>query len=170
MGTDIRLPRVWAGNPGPIANRLYVTSPGEYNGAIAMAVNRTVYQRRRTPAVPISQVDFLVVVQSGNICIAAHAHNSATDGPGTRLATTGSVACPAPGAQTLSLGATVTPEWLSISADNATVSFRAANALGIIITEAGRGLVAYENVFPAPSAPSIAAFVIGGAYVLVGKP
>lgn len=77
---------------------------------------------------PISNIGFHVSVSSGNICVAVYRNNGSGRSavPGTRLATSGAVACPGAGFQTISLGGTVTVQrgdWIALSCDNTTAAF-----------------------------------------------
>jgi hypothetical protein len=158
---------------GPEPTWLYVCDPtarAASTSSVAVA-NRAVYIRRSTPAVPISKVLVSVGVQSGNICVAAYDHDVVNNRPGNRLATSGSVACPAPGEQSVSLGATVTPEWLCITVDNITATFSIASSAPSIVANAGRGRTAYQSsAFPAPNPAAPAGFLMGGLFILVGQP
>lgn len=121
----------------------------------------------------VSKIALEVVTASGNISVAAY-RNTGTGqnaAPGTRLATSGAIACPAAGYREISLGATVTitpGDWFAISADNATAAFRcmlngvASSALG-----AGRVLV-QQTAHPLPSSPASLQARIGNSILMVG--
>lgn len=88
--------------------------------------NRAVYTRLPGTGT-ISKVYLYVGVQSGNISLSIHEDSgsgvSAT--PGARLATTGSIACPAVGWYEWSLGSAlaVDNDWVSLACDNTTATF-----------------------------------------------
>lgn len=174
MGTEIRIPRVqpYGSVSGPRADWLYVCDPSARQVVTSIGVaNRTIYVRRVTPAVPISQIEFLVGVQSGNMCLAAYAHDAANNRPGAQLATTGSFAVPSSGDRSQSLGATVTPEWISIAVDNSTATFSAAFGLGLSAWLGGAGRVNYQDAaFPSPNPAVPIGAAMGGIFMLVGKP
>lgn len=167
----VRLGRAYADALGPVPGRLYTGEPGFlYSAASTVNTpNRTRFQRRTTRVMPISQVSFRVGVSSGNICVAAYAHDSATNHPGARLATTGSIACPASGDATVSLGATVSPEWLSFSCDNVTATFL-QRGTSDLISILGVGILSYRDVFLAPDPAAPTDFIVGRQMLLVGLP
>lgn len=96
------------------------------------SANDARYMRVRDGGV-ISSVRLHVIASSGNISVAAYRNSGSglTSVPGTRLATSGAVACPAAAAAAdIALGASVTVypgDWLAISADNVTASFLGVN-------------------------------------------
>lgn len=155
---------------GPDRARLYVCDPGIRQSLSVATANRTYYLRRVSPAVPIAAVELFVGVSSGNICIAAYDHNPSTNLPTVRLATTGAIACPAPGSQSVSLGATVRPEWLSFSVDNGTASFAMTGGGLIVFTGAVGRTVYQDTTFPPPDPAAPVAAVSGAVWLLVGKP
>lgn len=135
--------------------------------------NRTIYVRMRNGAV-ITKVGYQVGVQSGNVCVAAYANTGAGRAatPGARLATSGSVACPAVGYAETALGAAVTVlpgDWLALACDNITATFAAA--LGQNVTNLVAGLVAYQDAsaFPCPTTPAIAGYG-SRSLALIGVP
>lgn len=106
----------------------------------------------------ITKVRCLVAVSSGNICVAAYSNTGSglTAKPGTRLATSGSIACPAAGIQDISLGASVslsTGDWLAIGADNSTATFNGFS--GLADSTLSAGMAGFEVVFPASATPNI---------------
>jgi hypothetical protein len=116
----------------------------------------------------ITAIAVQVIVSSGNICAAVYAPTGGTGlnnglgrdaGPGARKATTGSIACPASGFASLSLGGSIRidpGDWMGFSADNTSATF-------IMIDDGGSGLVSdtfkglryYKGVFtlPDPASP-----------------
>lgn len=171
-GTEVRIPRVqpYGSVSGPRADWLYVVDTSVRPTNTVLTANRTYYIRRSTPSVPISQVQIVIGVSSGNLCISAYAHNPATNQPGARLATSGSIASPGTAARTISLGATVTPEWLSIAADNGTLTVAAASGTIDLFTGAEGRVAIQDSAFPSPNPAVPTSFATGGAYILVGKP
>jgi hypothetical protein len=102
------------------------------NTALAVA-NRAQAFRVRDGGT-ITKVGVSVTTQSGNICLGVYRNTGMGRNarPGTRIATTGSVACPAAGDAEITLGGAsyvVYPgDWLVIAADNATAAFRCENS------------------------------------------
>jgi hypothetical protein len=83
----------------------------------------------------ISKLRLTVGTASGNIAVAVYRNSGSglTSVPGTRAATSGSVACPSAGVQDVSLGGSVTVnagDWLAIGADNTTATFAGTTGLG----------------------------------------
>lgn len=106
----------------------------------------------------VSSVRINVGVQSGNIAVAAYSNTGSglTAAPGTRLATSGSVACPAVGIADVSLGATITlavGDWLAIGADNATATFTGVNGGGDSTLSGGQAGV--HATFPPATSPTL---------------
>jgi len=120
----------------------------------------------------ISKIRVSVGVASGNVCAAAYSNTGTglAAAPGTQIATSGSVACPAAGQQDISLGgsfAVNAGDWLSIGADNVTATF--AGLTGIGDGTLSSGVAGSQAVFPAPGT---AAFTAGNNRVvaMVGVP
>lgn len=121
----------------------------------------------------VSKIGLLVNTQSGNICASVHS-NSGTGRlavPGTRVATTGSIACPAAGYRELDLGGSVTVspgDWIGLGADNTTAKF------GTMLGSAGDSNIGLgrqfrqASAFPAPSPPSSLTATLGYDFCLVG--
>lgn len=138
------------------------------------SANRT-YYHRVIGGGSVSKLGLYVATASGNICASVYA-NSGTGraaAPGARLATTGSIACPAVGYQELALGTTITVTsgdfWFALSADNATAAFDVVSTSGHSI----QGRSAWQDsAFPSPTpaTPSNGAGSGGGsrAFCLVG--
>lgn len=77
----------------------------------------------------ITKIAMDVSVQSGNICVAVYRRTGSglSAKPGARVATSGSVACPAVGYAEVSLGGSIAlydGDYLAMSVDNTTASFR----------------------------------------------
>lgn len=152
----------------------YTVDPGIVRSSdnLGMAANNAVYMRVAEGGT-ISKVGLSVAVQSGNISVAAYSNTGIgrSSNPGTLLASSGAVACPAAGYQEISLGASVTlapGDWLAISADNATVRF-----LSLLGTANTNGLGAgrqYQQTtaHPLPSTPASLTATAGNTFVLVG--
>lgn len=131
------------------------------------AANRCQYGRVGTGGT-ITGIMIDVGTSSGNISVAVY-RNTGTGSaarPGTRVATSGAVACPATGNQTVSLGGSVTVQpgdWFGFSCDNTTATFRrqtntGMNPLSLLGQEA--------SAHPAPATATAAA--TGATYMLVG--
>lgn len=125
--------------------------------AVWPAANRGVYARVQG-AGPITAIGFEVGTASGNISVAVYRNTGAgrAGAPGTRLATSGAVACPASGFRTVALGVTVDVvegDWFFLSCDNTTASF--ARQLAASGSALVAGMVAYEvGAHPAPTTPA----------------
>ena len=121
------------------------------------AANRCAFVRLRDGG-PINAVGFEVAVSSGNVSVAAYSNTGTgrAAAPGPRLATSGSVACPAAGFATVALGSTISVEagdWLALSVDNVTASI-VRNTAGSANLVAG--LAGYQaSAFPCPTTPTI---------------
>ena len=133
--------------------------------AIGLTANRAFYVRLMTGGV-ISKVRINVVASAGNVSVAAY-QNSGTGTsavPGTRLATSGSVACPSIGIADVSLGATITVrpgDWLAISASSASATFSCSIVQTIVAPHAA-GVCGYQDTaHPLPATPSPSAGIIG---------
>lgn len=90
--------------------------------------NRAYYKRLINGKTGGTGVRLVVITQSGNISVAVYRNTGAgiAAAPGTLLAASGAVACPAPGAATVALGATIDVlpgDWVAMSCDNTTASF-----------------------------------------------
>lgn len=107
---------------------------------------------------PISKLGFQVGTQGGNIAVAVGRGVRGGAGPTSLLATSGSVACPAPGYAEVALGASVNvnPEtdWFCIAGDTGTATVLAASAMTLGSTGLCTGFAAFENVFPVPATPN----------------
>lgn len=120
----------------------------------------------------ISKIGFDVVAQSGNISVAAYRRTGTGTSakPGTRLATSGSVACPAIGYAEVSLGASVTlydGDYLAMSADNTTFQFRgnsgpSGNALSTVYA------FGQATAHPLPSTPTVSTGAASRIPFLIG--
>lgn len=135
------------------------------------AANRGWWYRVSGGKQGVTKIALSVVTSSGNICAAIYANTGTgrAAAPGARLATTGSIACPAAGYAELTLDASVDvaqgDHWFYFSADNITATFEAA-ASGAPATTVGlRGYA--EAAFPAPA--SAPALQVGNRYLsLIG--
>lgn len=140
-----------------------------------VAASQTRYMRLLTGGVPMSKVAVDVGVQSGNIAVAVYRNSGvgkAARPTGGRLATSGSVACPAVGYQEIDLGATIVPQpgdWVAIATDNATVTLLASSSTTVSsrMARGGSGM-GTENVYPPPVTPNIGAWLAGAVYYLRG--
>ena len=152
----------------------YTVDPGQIRHGATDAVNIAsgAAYGRVLGAGTISKIGLGIGTQSGNISLAVYA-NSGTGRaavPGTRLATSGAVACPATGYQEVALGAsvTVTPgDWFCITADNATATFW-SNLAQQADSDIGKGRQYRQAVHPAPTTPGSLVAVIGYSVVLIG--
>lgn len=117
------------------------------------SANRT-YYHRVTGGGTITKIGLYVAASSGNICVSVYANTGTgrASMPGNRVATSGSVACPAVGYQEIALGASVTVTsgdyWFAISLDNGTATFATAGTSG----QAIQGMSAWQDsAFPSPA-------------------
>lgn len=140
--------------------------------AAALAANRGLYQRVRDGGA-ISSIGLQVTTSSGNISVAAYRNSGSGRNavPGTRLATSGAVACPSAGFAAVALGDSVDllpGDWLFLSADNGTAAFRCTLA-GLVASSLGAGRTYYQDAaHPAPAAPASLIAAVGGSIALVG--
>lgn len=123
-----------------------------FTGGVGTA-NRA-YYHRVTGGGTITKIGLYVANSSGNICVSVYG-NSGTGRasmPGNRVATSGSVACPAVGYAEISLGASVNVSsgdfWFAVSIDNATATLATAGTAG----QAIQGMSAWQDsAFPCPA-------------------
>lgn len=109
--------------------------------------NRTWFLRA-TGSGSVSRLRINVGVQSGNICASVYTSSGVGTAalPLTRVATTGSIACPAAGNADLTLDTTVAVTsgdfWFSLCADNTTATFAQVGSTGSLIPQ---GRVAFQD-------------------------
>jgi hypothetical protein len=121
-----------------------------------IGANQTQHNRN-LGAGTISGIAFTVGTVSGNVCVGVYAGGGGRGGPTTRLATSGSVPCPASGFVTVPLGTTLTvnqTNYLSLACDNATATFFASGNGGGG-NPSGAGFCYAEGVFPLPAVASV---------------
>lgn len=129
------------------------------------AANRAVFARLIEGGT-VSKVRLSITVQAGNISVAAY-RNSGTgvdSVPGTRLATSGAVACPATGIADVALGASVDllpGDWLGVSSDDTTTAFHSLSTLAAAAPRAAGRMGFQETAHPLPATPSITAGFVG---------
>jgi hypothetical protein len=146
------------------------------NGAGLVGGSNRAYYLRCLGGGVISKITVQVAVQNGNVDVAVYRNSGLGRSavPGARLTSSGSVACPAVGVADISLAATVEVlpgDWLAISTDSATASFRTAGTSSLVGSAMGNGRAFYQNTaFPLPATPSSLNAYIGGQYVLLGTP
>lgn len=121
----------------------------------------------------ISKIGMHVTTSTGNISVAVYSNTGtgASAVPGTRLATSGAVACPAVGYAEVSLGATITVaigDWIAISADAASAFRSMGNSL--IASNLGLGTCLYkETAHPAPASnPTTLLSAAGFSFCFIG--
>lgn len=134
----------------------------------ALPANRAYYARTVNGGT-INGVQIDVGVQSGNICIGVYRTTGAGPAarPGTRVATSGSVLCPAVGAQTVNFTAPITVlpgDWLAIVSDNATATFRRVLNSGL---QSAALFCQQDSAFPLP-ATTTAPGASGNTVMMVG--
>lgn len=118
---------------------------------LTVAVNNRAYYNRVVVRAPryVTSLTTSVVTASGNICVAIYTNVS--NAPAARIATSGSVACPAAGMRVVALtaGLWLLPGdyWFAIAADNTTASFNSLNPTIIL-----SALSQFEDgAFPLPA-------------------
>jgi hypothetical protein len=153
------------------------------------ASSYTYYYRVRGNATNCNRINFQVGTSSGNIAIAVYRGNANTDTvltdpagysneeyvPTYRIFTTGSIACPASGYQTLNVSTYYAPgfigiregDWIAIACNNVTASFAAFQATEVATINENfyAGRCGYEAVFPPPLVPTMTAGLKRGIYV-----
>jgi hypothetical protein len=134
--------------------------------------NRTFYYRLQGGG-SVSKIGLYVSTASGNVCVSLYANTGTgrASAPGARVATSGSVVCPAAGYQEITLGSTVTVTsgdyWVAISADNTTAQFGGVASNGWAV----QGLEAWEDGgFPSPATATPAAGAVQRLFGLIGAP
>jgi hypothetical protein len=152
----------------------YTFNPFALNGYTPVVAANDAFYFRVAGSGPISKIATMVSVQSGNISVAVLRGLPGVNPPTTRLATSGTVACPAAGYAEISLGATVVvderTDWFAISCDNTTATFVRSGIAGVeSAIGAGFGYRATTQ-HPIPAAPTGLLASVRTAYVLVGKP
>lgn len=133
------------------------THDPRYAGGLAagnQAANRTNYTRVHGSPMLISKLGINVGTQSGNICLAVYSSTGSGSAarPGTRLATTGTVACPAVGEASIALDVPVVVvpgDWFSFSADNTTAQIFKSLPPGMNLALSGYNQ--QTSAFPAPA-------------------
>lgn len=155
---------------GFVVTPLYGTLLGSAAWATA---NKGMWMRCITGG-SISSIRIHVLTQNGNICVAAYSGTGTglARVPDARLATSGSVACPAVGAVDVALGATVTVapgDFLYLGSDSATVAFYGLSG-GSASTLHNAMMLRAVASFPAPDpAPAVVADSFR-APLLIGVP
>lgn len=121
----------------------------------------------------ISKIAIHVGVQSGNVSVGIYSKTGSGRStlPLTRRATSGTVACPAPGYAEIALDVPVyvtSDDYFAISCDNTTATFFRATAIGFSNLVAGVG-VQYATHHPLPAtATTPITTAIGAAPAMVG--
>lgn len=149
--------------------------PGQLRVSDALSVgtiNNAIYLRCLEGGV-VSHIALQIAVQSGNICIGVYRNSGQGRSavPGTRIASSGAIACPAVGYQDIALGSTVLMQpgdWLAISADNTTATFRCAiSSAGASNLGLGRQYI-QTTAHPLPTTPASLSATVGNNIVLLG--
>ena len=139
-------------------------------GVVAFnAANECAFSRQ-IGTMTITKVGFEVGTSSGNISVAAvdGSGSGRSRVPATREATSGAVSCPAGGYAEVSLGASVQTDYLALSCDNTTATFRCSTTGGTTNLWSGLSYV-QGTAHPVPSSPSATAS--GGRFpILIGVP
>lgn len=141
-------------------------------GVTSIVSSNRRYYMRVTEGGTISKIGLEVGTASGNISVAIYSNTGAgrSAAPGARIATSGSVSCPASGYAEVSLGGSypVQPgDWISLAADNTTATFQCAFT-GVAGSNLPKGVQAKEDsafTAPATATPTTEA---GPTFILVG--
>ncbi|MGN8132468.1 hypothetical protein [Paenarthrobacter sp. 22069] len=105
------------------------------------------YYHRITGGGTITKIGLYVATSSGNICVSVYGNTGTgrASMPGARVASSGSVACPAVGYAEISLGASVNVSrgdfWFAVSIDNSTATLGTAGTAG----QAIQGMSAWQD-------------------------
>jgi hypothetical protein len=126
------------------------------------AANQALYLRNLGGAATISSIWLKVGASSGNVCVGVYAGGQGRTPPGTRLATSGSIPCPASGEANIPLGASAAVDttcYFAIVTDNTAATFTSfqAGVGGFGLTGFAAGFAYYQSTafpLPATAAPS----------------
>ena len=141
--------------------RVETIDPAIMSGYLAWPAALRAYFYRVQSAAAISALGVDIGVQSGNILAAVYTNNGLQGrnaAPSSLIASTGSLACPAVGKASLSLGGTfgvAAGDWIMLAADNITVKFRTIGAAGVSGGSQGRVGYAVLGSLAAPASPTI---------------
>lgn len=140
------------------SDRVTIPTLAYATGVNPGAANRAWFTRMHvTERCAIYGTTIYVNTQSGNVCVGLYAADGPGGLPGTRLATSGSVPCPAgAGSRTIEFTAAVVLDpgtyWSAFSADNNTVAFFASASNGQPWDTLDVGISAQaESAFPLPA-------------------
>lgn len=156
--------------PGMLLTGIHDTG----GGATIGAVNRAFYARfLEGQSQLVSKIGLLVVTAAGNIDVGVYANTGTGRNarPGSRLASSGSVACPVAGYAEVPLSASVLVapgDWIGLAGDTATTSIRRLAGDDTASASHLNGIRGYaDNGFPLPAtAPTISSHTRG--YFLIG--
>jgi len=155
-GSGTNFAAIYPGIPAHTGNPVSYASSGALPAGNDLVFTRVV--AGFSPAAASIRVH--IGASSGNICVAVYEDNG-SGLPGARLATSGSVASPGTGPQSIALTSTVEVRpgmWLAVGADNTTVTFGRIAAPGSALGANGAKFQAIQSsAFPAPSSASAAA-------------
>lgn len=119
---------------------------GYGSSAAALAASNGSYMMGFYCYVPtvVSKIALRIGTASGNICVGIYDDDGAAGIPGTRLVTSGSIACPTAGNISVSLGSTITLQpgkyYAAFAADNGTVTIYYQSNVGWWTSSAGMAL------------------------------
>lgn len=143
-------------------------------GAIAVSAANFAHYFRARGGGSIRKMCCEVVVSSGAMSLGVVRGPKGRNMPTVRTATTGAVATPAAGVVEIDLTAAVVVDgrfdWLAISADNNTATFRRAYASSLGTSNLATGFVGRQGTaHPIPASPSVTAYHIA-PIILIGIP
>lgn len=149
------------------------TVPPSFNtgGNSIVSANRRYYMRSIGGGT-ISKVGLDIATSNGNISVAIYSNTGSGRAamPGARIATSGSVACPAAGYAEISLGGSYTlqpGDWFSLAADGIIASFWAAFTRVSGSTFSKGVFAKQDSAFTAP-ATATPVHEVGPVFILVG--
>ena len=147
--------------------------------ALSVTANRAYFYRvtegdRQT----ISKIAVEINTQdaTANVCVSVHrtTGSGASALPGTRVATSGAVACPAAGVQQIALDAPVEVgpgDWIAIAATAGAGTMRLQGASGGAVALPSLGLAAFQDAaMPIPATPAATAGASSRVFPLVAVP
>jgi hypothetical protein len=147
--------------------------PRENSATAAFATANHCHYNRVYHGGVISSVRLRVGTSSGNIGVAVYdtTGSGVSAAPGTRVATSGSVACPASGLADVSLGGSVTlghgTHWFALSCSNTTATFA---HIGTIPSGWTNGVNAAQATAHPPPATATPGAIASFYHILIGVP
>ncbi len=151
----------------------FVSDHRYLNGSASVGTANNCHYNRVFGTGIITKVRVHVTVSNGNIGVAVYdtTGTGVSAAPNTRLATSGSVACPAAGAADVSIAATITigvlTNWFALSASGTTATFGHA---GTIIAGWSNGFNKAQTTAHPPPDPAVPTSTASLCYHMEGVP